>query len=100
MFSLNSPINQGVKVLSRVGNGFLPTVVTSPKEELLACRETAWLGPFLNISPVYDICGPDAAKLLNSVCVNRDFNILKIGGYRHALMCNEKGQLLANGLVI
>lgn len=100
MFSLNSPINQDVKVLTRIGNGFLPNVVTSPKEELLACRETAWLGSFLNISPVYDVTGPDAAKLLNSVCVNRDFNLLKIGGSRHALMCNEKGQLIADGLII
>lgn len=100
MFSINSPINRDAKLLIRWGNGCLPYMVTSPKEELLACRDAAWLGSFLNISPVYDVSGPDAAKLLNSVCVNRDFNLLKIGGSRHALMCNEKGQLLADGLII
>jgi glycine cleavage system aminomethyltransferase T len=54
----------------------------------------------LNISPVYDVVGTDAAKLLNYVCVNRDFNTLKIGGSRHALMCNEKGQLMGDGLIV
>ena len=100
MFNIDSSINRDAKLFLRQGSGFFPSVVTSPREELLACRETAWIGSFLNISPVYDISGADAVKLLNYVCVNRDFSKLKIGGSRHALMCNDKGQLLADGLII
>ncbi|HIT90969.1 MAG TPA: aminomethyl transferase family protein [Candidatus Merdenecus merdavium] len=101
MFTLESAINRGVKIIENLGPfGYFPSVVTEPREELLACRETAWIGTFLNLSPVYDISGPDAIKLLNYVCVNRDFSTLKIRGSRHVLMCNEKGQLLADGLLI
>lgn len=98
-FSVDSSINRDCKLMNKRGPSLYPFLVSSPKEELLACRETAWLGCFLNISPVYDVSGPDAVKLLNDVCVNRDFSKLKISGSRHALMCNEKGQLIADGLI-
>jgi len=73
---------------------------TGAKDELLACRETAWLGAHLNMSPVYDVYGPDAVKFLNWACVNRDFSTLKEGSSRHAITCNEKGQMLADGVLI
>ena len=99
-FTLDSSVNKDCALITNLGPfGCYPLVVSSYKEELLACRETAWLGCTLNVSPVYDVSGPDAAKLLNYVCVNRDFNKLKISGSRHALLCNDKGQLLADGLV-
>ncbi|MDI3537607.1 MAG: hypothetical protein PWP16_911 [Eubacteriaceae bacterium] len=102
MFTIDSAVNKECPVLVNRGEGLglYPYVFTSSKDEMLACRESAWLGCFLNCSPVYDITGPDAVKLLNYTCVNRDFGKLKIGGSRHALMCNEKGQLLADGLII
>ena len=78
----------------------MPEVVTSPEEELLACRESAWLGLCLNVSPVYDVSGPDAVELLNRVTVNRDYAALKVGGSRHAIICNEKGQMLADGVLL
>ncbi len=78
----------------------MPVAYTGPEDELLACRKTAWLGCFLNLSPVYDIWGPDAVKLLNKVCVNRDFAKLNIGGSRHAILCNDKGQMLADGVLM
>ncbi|AWW25887.1 aminomethyltransferase family protein [Acetobacterium sp. KB-1] len=100
MFSIDHSVNNGALHFMHFGNSkFLPSVVTSPKEELLAARSSAWLGAFLNISPVYDVYGPDADKLMNYVCVNRDFSKLKVSSSRHALLCNEKGQLLADGLV-
>lgn len=102
MFKVDSSVNRNAKMLANLGPvlGYYPAHYTTPEEELLACRKTAWLGCSLSFSPVYDIEGPDAVKLLNYVCVNRDFGNLKMDGSRHALLCNEKGQLLADGLLI
>lgn len=99
-FKIDSPINQGVRSIYKFGANYYPFIASTPKNELLACRQTAWLGVNLNMTPVYDVVGPDAVKFLNYVCVNRDFSKLKIDGSRHALMCNDKGQMLADGLII
>ena len=81
-------------------DNYFPYEYTGAKDELLACRETAWLGAHLNMSPVYDVYGLDAVKFLNWACVNRDFNTLKEESSRHAITCNEKGQMLADGVLI
>lgn len=101
MFSANGPINKNARLIMPMGPyGYMPAMYASPQQELLACRKTAWLGCFLNVSPVYDVSGPDAVKLLNYVTVNRDYAKLKIGGSRHAILCNEQGQMLADGVLI
>ena len=100
MFEPNGNIDKNAKLLLHMRDKFMPYVYTGAGDELKACRETAWLGSFLNLSPVYDISGPDAVELLNKVCVNRDFAGLKIGGSRHAILCNDKGQMLADGVLI
>ncbi len=103
MITLNGPIcKDAIAVRPWYDDEFMPVAFpTTAKEELLACRKTAWLSCHLNfMSPVYDISGPDAVKLLNYVCVNRDFAKLKIGKSRHALLCNEKGQMLADGVLM
>ena len=62
-------------------------------------RKSAWIGTSLSTSPIYDVYGPDAVKFLNSVCVN-DFTKLGMKGLRHAILCNGKGQILTDGVVI
>lgn len=80
--------------------GFRPYQFTSPKDELLAARKTAWLGCYLSGSiGRLELWGSDAAKFLNQVFVNRDYSKLKIGGSRHALICNEIGQIMASGVI-
>lgn len=76
----------------------MPLEYSGARSEILACRETAWLGVALNNTPVYDISGPDAAKFLNYVCVNKDFGEMSVGTSKHALMCNPYGQLVADGV--
>ena len=66
----------------------------------MAGRESAWLGINLNFSPAYDVYGKDTIKLMNRVCVNRDFAKLKEGASRHAVICDEKGRMMADGVVI
>ncbi len=81
-------------------DAYMPAQYTTPKNELLGCREGAWLGTFLNLSPVYDLSGPDVVALLNKVTVNRDYSTLKVGGSRHSLLCNDKGQLIGDGVLM
>ena len=95
-YDLNSKIFEGVQGITTNmpgGNfvGYLPYQYTTPKEELLAARESAWLCSYLSAMGSFDITGPDAAKLLNDFCINRDFSKLKIGSSRHAVMVDENG---------
>lgn len=100
MFTPKGPINNDAKALMPMYDGYMPLSFTSPEDELLACRKTAWLGCFLNLSPVYDVWGPDTVKLLNYITVNRDYARLKVGKSRHAILCNDKGQMLADGVLM
>lgn len=101
-FSIDSDPNQFCGKLYNFGPaGLHPMEFTNAFDELRGSRETAWLGTALSLSStVYDVSGPDAIKLLNYVCVNKDFSMQKIGRVRHGLLCNYKGQLLADGLVV
>lgn len=101
MFAPDGNINKDAKLLLPfMGKGFMPFIYTGYQDELMACRKTAWLGTFLNLSPVYDVSGPDLIKLLNRVCVNRDFAKLGVGKSRHVIMCNDRGQMLADGVLM
>ena len=53
----------------------------------------------LDVYKRQDVYGPDAVKLMGQVCTN-DFTTLGMNGIRHAVMCNEKGQILTDGVVI
>lgn len=97
---LDSRIFQGAFTIINLMGTYLPWEYTGPKSEYLACRESAWLGVNLNTTPVFDVSGPDAAKFLNRVCVNKDFSLLEPGYSKHAIICNERGQMLADGVVI
>ena len=100
MFPPTSPIYEGATLLFPLGPGMvLPYEYTGLKNEILASKSSAWIGTVLMISPIYDVKGPDAVKFLNSICVN-DFTNLKAKGVRHAVICNDKGQILSDGVVI
>ncbi|MGI6508713.1 MAG: aminomethyl transferase family protein [Saccharofermentanales bacterium] len=99
-FPPNSILFKGVhSVYDRFGHT-LPMEYTGARDEILASRQTAWLGSALNVTPVMDISGPDAAKFLNKYCVNRDFSIMEPGSSKHAVMCNERGNMIADGVII
>ena len=99
MFSPDGKINENARILVRFAGGFMPMQYTTVKDEMLACREGAWLGVDLMWSPVYDVSGTDAVKLFNKVCVNRDYSTLKIGKSRHAIICDEQGRMMADGVI-
>jgi glycine cleavage system aminomethyltransferase T len=97
---MDSSIMKGARNFQSLFGTLLPSAFTGPRDEFLACRETAWLGVTLNSSPVFDIFGPDAVKFLNSVCVNKDFGVFPDGTSKHVLICNDRGKMLADGVMI
>ena len=68
-FTLDSPLFKGASAVQLSGGAPQPFEYRSSREETLAARETAWLGVALNMSPIFDVKGPDAVKFLNATCV-------------------------------
>jgi vanillate/3-O-methylgallate O-demethylase len=99
MFSPNSPVYEGVFSTMHLGPMVLPYQYTGYRDEILASKTSAWIGLNLMMSPIYDVKGPDAVKFFNSICVN-DFTNLSDKGIRHAIICNDKGQILTDGVVM
>jgi len=99
IFAPDSPIFEGSNVQTNIGFGWVPAEYSTTREEFLAARETASLGFVLNNSPVYDVSGPDAVKLLNAVAVNRDFGSLREGASKHVVICNQDGYIVADGVL-
>lgn len=99
-FSENSIFYDGVYAKSVVRGLCMPMEYVGAREEYLACRTTAWLQYGLTVLFMYEVSGPDSAKLLNQVCVNRDFSKMKPGNSKHAIICNEKGNMVADGVIM
>ena len=99
--SFDSTVFDNARTIVKMpGNTFFPYEYYCTKKEYLACRESAWLGSALNRAPVYDISGADAATFLNRTCVNKDFSAMKPGMSKHAVICNDKGQMLIDGVIM
>ena len=95
-----NPALEGATLLFQMAPGMaLPYVYGGVGHEIAGYRESAWIGTTLMISPIYDVVGPDAVKFLNSICVN-DFSKLGPNGLRHAVICNDEGQVMTDGVVI
>ena len=93
-------VNQGVSTFLNAGGLYLaPLEYQGYRDEILASKTSAWIGTPLNESPIYDVQGPDAARFLTSLCIN-NFMKMKVGSIRHAVMCNDKGQMLTDGVVM
>ena len=95
----NSVAEGAVLLYNVAGNDPIPFAYTGTRNEIAGYRESAWIGTPLAWSPTFDVCGPDAVKFLNSICTN-NFETLTMEGMRHAVICNDKGQILSDGVVI
>jgi glycine cleavage system aminomethyltransferase T len=85
-----------------VGNTFahaVPYEHTDWREETMAWKSTAYLHGNLNPSPTYRVKGPDALKFFSDTCVN-GFAKFPIHSGKHAIMCNEKGQVMMDGVLV
>lgn len=100
MSTNTNPAVETATLLFQIGGGTpLPYEFGGVKHEIDGYRKSAWIGTPLAWSPIYDVVGPDAVKFLNSICTN-NFSRLTEKGLRHAVICNEKGQILTDGVVI
>lgn len=94
------PSIAGAPLLFQVGPGMSSAFeYTGLPDETTAYQTTAWIGTVLMSSPIVDVVGPDACKFLQSIAVN-DFTKLRLTGMRHVVICNERGQLLTDGVCI
>ena len=99
---MTSEIQKGVFTFTVRGNNPqpVPFEYTGVDDEILANKETAHIGISLHFgTPIYDLEGPDAAEFLSSICIN-SFENLRMDGIRHAVICNEKGQIMTDGVVL
>lgn len=93
-----NPITEGATLMFQMGSGmFAPFEYLGVQPEICAYQTSAWIGTSLLISPIFDVYGPDVIKFFNSICTN-DFTKLGMKGIRHAVICNDKGQLLTDGV--
>ena len=94
---INSPATGCSLFFQMMPGVMLPYEYGGVKFESTAYNATAWIGTTLMISPIYDVYGPDAVKFMNSVCTN-NFTNLSMTGLRHAVICNEEGLVLTDGV--
>ena len=80
-------------------SGALAHEYTGWRSETMAWKETAYLGAALNPQPTFKISGPGASKFLSAFCTN-SFTNFQIGMAKHGIMCNRKGQIIEDGLLI
>lgn len=98
--NLNSDLIKAKLIIQPVPGLLMPYEFTGVRDEITSYMKTAWIGTALNTNtPVYDIIGPDAKEFFHRICVN-DFTKLGDTGMRHAVICNDEGLLMADGVVI
>ena len=85
-----------------LGTGFgyaIPWEYTGSRDETMSWKETCYLHGNLNPTPTFRIKGPDALKFLSDTCVN-SFANFPIGTGKHAIMCNEEGLVMMDGVLL
>ena len=86
----------GAKMVE-VGGWIRPYSYTEPLTEVSAVRSNVGIIDVSTLGKL-DVRGPDAAKLLDFIYVNKMSN-LKIGKVRYGVMCFENGTVLDDGTV-
>lgn len=76
-----------------------PVAFNGWKRESLSWKTGCYLHAGLNPASPYRLRGPDALSLLRDACIN-GFETFSIGCSRHAVMCNQSGNVMADGVVI
>ena len=69
------------------------------KKETLSWKRSAYIHGNLNPASPYLLEGPGALQLLKDACIN-DFTRFSVGASKHAVMCNEQGNVMSDGIVM
>lgn len=89
-------------VYSRSSLGFehvVPWEYSAWRDEVMSWKETCYLHAGLNPAPTYRVKGPDAMKFFADISVN-SFAKFPIGTLKHCIMGNEKGLIMADGVLL
>lgn len=79
--------------------GVQPYVYTDWRDEQLSWYDNCYIHAGLNPANTYWFKGPDAMKFLSEYCVN-SFNDFPVGKSRHAIMVNEEGLMMVDGMLL
>jgi glycine cleavage system aminomethyltransferase T len=77
----------------------IPAEYTGWRDEQISWKETCYIHGNLNPTPTYRIKGREAIKFLSDTCVN-SFANFATGTGKHAIMCNEKGLVMMDGVLL
>ena len=95
-----NPMNEGASLLMGGGAiGMFAYTYSGWRDETDSWKKTAYLGAALMNSPIMDVKGPDVAKFFTRICVN-NFAKFSIGRIKHAIICNEKGRIMTDGVIM
>jgi glycine cleavage system aminomethyltransferase T len=81
------------------GSVVLPFEWTNWRDETMAGKHSCSIHASLNPQPTFRVKGPEALKFLSDVCVN-DFTNFPIGRAKHAIMCNQEGLDMGDGVLM
>jgi glycine cleavage system aminomethyltransferase T len=76
-----------------------PFEYTGWRDEVLSWKKTCYIHANLNPSRFVRMKGPDVLRFLSDTFVNAISNF-PIGSGKHGCMCNDKGQICADGVII
>ena len=93
------PYDESVSMYNTAFVHLTPYTFSNFQQESMSWKNTCYLHAGLNPAYPYSIKGEDALRLFKDSCVNT-FEIFAIGSARHAIMCNEQGNIMADGLLL
>ena len=93
------PLEGDVKTYGMIGPFLWPMEYNGWREESQSWKTGAYLGAALAAAPTYTVKGPDAERFFSDHFVN-NFASMPVGGFRHGIMCDEKGRIMQDGVVL
>ncbi|MGO2750424.1 MAG: hypothetical protein ACTIA6_10280 [Pseudoclavibacter sp.] len=93
------PFDPEVSLYSSSLGSFTPYEFSDFRTEEESWKTSAYLHAGLNPPMPHRLSGPGALELLRDACIN-DFTRFSIGASKHAVMCNENGRVMADGMVL
>lgn len=98
-YSPFAPATTNAALYSNAFVGISAYEFTDWRDETISWKKTCYLHAGLNPTDVLKLKGPDVIDFLSKVCVT-NFNKFPIGMVKHGVCCNEKGQIIQDGVLI
>lgn len=94
------PWEADVKVYAMHGPALAAMEFNGWREEVRSWKDGAYLGAALSCTtPIFAIKGPEAERFFSDHFVN-NFATMPVGGFRHGIMCDDKGRIMQDGVVL